>query len=139
MSHISKAAFAAIAVSLTLGAVQFASGHDLADRWQAVAEVQTTGIASAINRSAKADRASGSAGSAEQTQTISLRPESLSGTSVLVRIPVVKSPETDARNVPAAPSLFKSGDRRKAAVACEPMVSVLTEVAKQLQPGRCVT
>ena len=38
-----------------------------------------------------------------------------------------------------APSLFNSGDRRKATVACEPMVSVLTEVAKQLQPGRCVT
>ncbi len=52
----------------------------------------------------------------------------------------MKKPETDARNGPAAlPSLFKSGDRRKATVACEPMVSVLTEVAKQLQPGRCVT
>jgi hypothetical protein len=24
-------------------------------------------------------------------------------------------------------------------VACEPAVSMLTEVAKQLQPGRCVT
>jgi hypothetical protein len=37
----------------------------------------------------------------------------------------------------------KSGDRkpgdRKLAVACEPPVSVLTEIAKQLQPGRCVT
>ncbi len=147
MSHISKAVFGAIAVSLTLGAVQFASGHDLAERWQAVAEGQTTGIASAINRSAKADRASVVAGSGEQTQTVSLRPESLSATTVLVRMPVAKSfdrssdksPETDARNVPGAPSLFKSGDRRKATVACEPMVSVLTEVAKQLQPGRCVT
>ncbi len=145
MSHISKAVFGAIAVSLTIGAVQFASGHDLAERWQAVADAQTTGIASAINRSAKADRASVVAGSGEQTQTVSLRPESLSGTTVLVRIPAKssarseKSPETDARNVPAAPSLFKSGDRRKATVACEPMVSVLTEVAKQLQPGRCVT
>ncbi len=146
MSHISKAVFGAIAVSLTLGAVQFASGHDLAERWQAVAEAQTTGIASAINRSAKADRASMVAGTGEQTQTVSLRPESLSDTTVLVRIPAKssarssdKSPETDARNVPAAPSLFKSGDRRKATVACEPMVSVLTEVAKQLQPGRCVT
>ena len=28
---------------------------------------------------------------------------------------------------------------RKTAVACEPVVSVLTEVAKLLQPGRCVT
>ena len=28
---------------------------------------------------------------------------------------------------------------RRQMVACEPVVSVLTEVAKQLQPGRCVT
>jgi hypothetical protein len=33
-------------------------------------------------------------------------------------------------------SFAKPGDRK---VACEPVVSVLTEVAKQLQPGRCVT
>jgi len=134
MSQISKAVFGAIAVSLMLGAVQFASGHDLARGQQALNDTPVT----AINRLAKADRAAGPAGSAEQTQTISLRPESLSDTSVLVRVPVVKKPETDARNGPA-PSLFKSGDRRKSTVACEPMVSVLTEVAKQLQPGRCVT
>ena len=143
MSQISKAFLGVIAVSLTFGAVQFASGHDLADRWQAVADAQTVGIASAINRSSKTDRAAGPTGSAEQTQTISLRPESLSDTSVLVRVPIVKKPETDARNGPAvpspSPSLFKSGDRRKTTVACEPMVSVLTEVAKRLQPGRCVT
>jgi hypothetical protein len=152
MSQSSKAIFgaiavSAIAVSLTLGAVQFASGHDLdlADRWQAIADTPTTGIApatsiaSAINRSSKADRANVASGSGEQTQTISLRPASLSDTSVLVRLPVAKKPETDARNRPAAPSLFNSSARRKATVACEPMVSVLTEVAKQLQPGRCVT
>jgi hypothetical protein len=157
MSQISKAVLGIIAVSLTLGAVQFASGHDLADRWQAVAEPQTTGvadpqamgIANTINRASKADRAnvvdraSTVAGSNEETQTISLRPESLSDTTVLVRMPVAKKPETDARNGRTAPSpspsLFKSGDRRKTTVACEPMVSVLTEVAKQLQPGRCVT
>jgi hypothetical protein len=154
MSQISKAVLGIIAVSLTLGAVQFASGHDLADRWQAVAEPQTTGladpqatgIANTINRASKADRANvvdRVAGSNEETQTISLRPESLSDTTVLVRMPVAKKPETDARNGRTAPSpspsLFKSGDRRKPTVACEPMVSVLTEVAKQLQPGRCVT
>ncbi len=154
MSQISKAVLGIIAVSLTLGAVQFASGHDLADRWQAVAEPQTTGladpqatgIANTINRASKADRANvvdRVAGSNEETQTISLRPESLSDTTVLVRMPVARKPETDARNGRTAPSpspsLFKSGDRRKPTVACEPMVSVLTEVAKQLQPGRCVT
>ena len=133
-----KAIFGAIAVSLTLGAVQLASGHDLNDRWPAVSDAPTTAISSAINRSSKADRADVVAGSREQTRTVSMRLESLSDTTVLVRVPVVKTPETDARNGPAARSLFQSGSR-KAAVACEPMVSVLTEVAKRLQPGRCVT
>ena len=98
MSQISKAVFGAIAVSLTLGAVQFASGHDLARSQQALNDTPVT----AINRTTKTDRAAGIAGSAEQTQTISLRPESLADTSVLVRVPVVKRPETDARTSPAA-------------------------------------
>ncbi len=135
MSQISKAVFGAIAASLMLGAVQFASGHDLARSQQARNDTPVT----TINRSAKTDRAAGIVESAEQTQTISLRPASLSDTSVLVRVPVARKPETAARNSPVAPSLFKSGDRRQTMVACEPSVSVLTEVAKQLQPGRCVT
>ena len=135
MSQISKAVFGAIAVSLTLGAVQFASGHDLGGGQQALHDTKVT----TVNGSAKTERATGRAGSAAQTQTISRRPESLSDTSVLVRVPVAKKPETNARNGSTAPSLFQTGDRRKATVACEPMVSVLTEVAKQLQPGRCVT
>ena len=145
MSQISKAVFGVIAVSLTLGAVQFASGHDLGINPQFIKQEllgqQAVPVApeTISNRSTKTDRAAAAAGSAEQTRTISLRLHSLSDTSVLVRVPVVKNPETEARNRPAAPSLFKSGDRRKSAVACEPMVSVLTEVAKLLQPGRCVT
>ena len=144
MSQLSKAVFGAIAVSLTLGAVQLASGHDLGRSGRQLIKRHCSGNRSSeprtiINRSTKTDRAAGAAGSATPTQTISLRLHSLSDTSVLVRVPVAKKPETEARNGPAAPSLFKSGDRRKSAVACEPMVSVLTEVAKLLQPGRCVT
>jgi hypothetical protein len=133
MSQLSKAIFGALAVTLTLGAVQLASGHDLTTVQQAAMETPAT----IINRSAKTDRATGAPGSAEATRTILLRLDSISDTSVLVRVPVVKKPETEARNSPA-PSLFLSGSR-KATVACEPMVSVLTEVAKRLQPGRCVT
>jgi len=48
--------------------------------------------------------------------------------SVLVSVPVA--------HVARDTSFAKPGDRK---VACEPVVSVLTEVAKQLQPGRCVT
>jgi len=74
------------------------------------------------------------AGSGLQTRTISLRLDGLSDTSVLVRIPLAR----EARNAPTAPPVKKSGDR-KLAVACEPVVSVLTEVAKLLEPGRCIT
>ena len=133
MSQISKAIFGAIAVSLALGAVQFASGHDL------IGDQALTGTPpSIINRTAKADRAAGVAGSVARTRTISLRLDSLSDTSILIRLPVAKKPETEAQTGGAARSLFESGGH-KAAVACEPSVSVLTEIAKRLQPGRCVT
>jgi hypothetical protein len=132
---LSKSILGVIAVSLTFGAVQYAMGRDLAgirqDSFQ-VASQDSSGIEAVINRAAKADRA-GVAGAAVQTQTISLRFDGLPDTSVLVRVPVARQ----ARNN-SAPSLMKSGDR-KMAVACEPVVSTLTEIAKQLQPGRCVT
>jgi hypothetical protein len=84
------------------------------------------------------------AASAVPTRTISLRLDALSDTSVLVRVPAAKEAGQEAGNGPPAPpassppAVTKSGDR-KMAVACEPVVSVLTEVAKLLQPGRCVT
>ena len=71
------------------------------------------------------------------TRTIVLRLDSLTDTSVLVRMPVARPADKDTRNAPS-PALKKSGDR-KIAVACEPPVSVLTEIAKLMQPGRCVT
>jgi hypothetical protein len=133
---LSKGILGVIAVSLTFGAAQYALGRDLAGTQQdsfQVASQDSSGTSEVvINRAAKADRA-GVAGAAVQTRTISLRFNGLPDTSVLVRLPVA----TQARNN-SAPSLTKPGDR-KMAVACEPVVSVLTEVAKQLQPGRCVT
>ena len=125
MSQILKGIFGALAVSLTLGAVQFASGHDLTGRDTAPAIPEM-----GINRAAKADRDTVPL-SKIHTRTVALRLDSLAETSVLIRVPVAE--ETRAR---PAPSLLKPG---KTALACEPMVSVLTEVAKQLQPGRCVT
>jgi hypothetical protein len=44
----------------------------------------------------------------------------------------------EARETVRAPLIIKSG-QSKPMVACEPVVSVLTEVAHKLQPGRCVT
>ena len=130
---VSRGVFAAIAISLTLGAAQLASGRDLSGGLQGLGRTPVT----AINRAAKADRATGvvpPGAQTAQTRTISLQPSSLPDTSVLVRIPLAQA----TRDGPSAPSWLGSGDR-KAAVACEPVVSVLTEVAKRLQPGRCVT
>ena len=127
---LSKGILGAIAVSLTCGAAQYALGRDLAGTQ--VTQVLSPARDAVINRAAKADRA-GATGGTGQTQTIALRLDGLPDTSVLVRVPAA----TVARSN-SAPPLTKSGDR-KMAVACEPVVSVLTEVARQLQPGRCVT
>ena len=138
MLQLAKGILAAIGISLTFGAVQLALGRDLSgvSRNSSGVPQNSLGVAeaSAINRTAKADRAVAAAGSAVQTRTISFRLNALSDTSILVRLPIAK----EARNGPSVPLLRKSGDR-KMAVACEPVVSVLTEVAKQLLPGRCIT
>ena len=132
MSQLSRGIFAAIAVSLTLGAVAW--GRDLsAGRQDPAGTPEAT-----VNRAAKTDRSAGVAGSGTQTRTISLRLDALADTSVVIRIPVAQARNNSSVPSSFAPSLKKSGDR-KMTVACEPVVSVLTEVAKLLQPGRCVT
>jgi hypothetical protein len=130
MSQLSRGFFAAIAVSLLCGvggAIQFAAGRDLSGYAQ---NSPATPAEASINRAAKADRAAGVTGAPVQTRTVSLPLYGLSDMSVLVRIPVAR----EARNAPSAPLLTKSGDRkpgdRKSTVACEPVVSVLTEIAK---------
>jgi hypothetical protein len=128
MSQILNGIFAVLAVAATLGAVQFASGHDLAGRRQLVA----TAPGADVNRTAKADRAAARVAPG-QAETIALRLDGFTDTSVLVRVPVVKDEARNRQPPPAKPGASK------ATIACEPPVSVLTEVAKLLQPGRCVT
>lgn len=120
------------AAALTFGAVQFASGRDLSAGLQEVVHKQADASRSAVNRSAKADRAAGAAELGMQMQTISIQLNGFSDTSFLVRI------AKGARTTPAAPLLTSPSDG-KLTVACEPVVSILSEVVKQLQPGRCVT
>jgi len=150
MSTISRIGFGAIAVSLTLGALQFASGHDLtaglgAGLGTGLAAGLGTGLGNdpaaasdtpqtAVNRAARSDRAGPAVAPSAPTRTISIRLDRLADTSVLIRIPVVQ----ESGNIPPVPFLTRPGDR-KLTVACEPVVSVLTEVAKLLRPGRCVT
>jgi hypothetical protein len=136
MPNIAKLIFGALAASLALGAVQLASGQDLAGRFQALTDPAGTDD---INRAAKGDRAASIPGAATPTRTILFKVDRLADTSVLLRVPVAK----EARNLAPAPAATKPDERKpqrgKMAVACEPTVSVLTEVAKLLQPGRCVT
>jgi hypothetical protein len=129
MPQISKAIFGVFAVALSLGAVQLASGRDLSGGLQ----VDEGTAPTAINRATKTDRAAAVAGPAIPMRTIQLRLEGLSDTSVLIRLPVVQ-----ARNRSSVLPVTKWLDR-KMAVACEPVASVLTEAARQLEPGRCVT
>ena len=128
MSQISKAALGAIAITLTLGAVQFASGHDLVNRWQAAAGQQSN----IIRHPGKADRLADPKPLAAPVKTVSLRLNDLADTSVLLRIPSVQARTTK-------PPMLLRNQSRKPTLACEPVVSALTEVARLLPPGRCVT
>jgi len=143
MSQILSGIVGAIAVSLTFGAIQLASGSDLI---AARPGTSTQGLnrslddanptASAVNRTAKSDRGDW-VRAAGQSLTIAIHSDGVSETSVLIRRPTEVREE--ARNRPPAPGSAKPSTTRRTTVACEPVVSVLTEVAKLLQPGRCVT
>lgn len=159
MSHLCKGIFGAVAITLSFGAAQFAAGEDL------TVGMRTSGMPEqSIDRSGKADRAAVFAEPVAPTQTISIHVDRVPGTSVLVRIPVAHQDQgrTDqdgtARDTAtqgsanqgannqgsapegnATPASQQAKDPRKSTVACEPVVSVLTEIAKRLQPGRCIT
>jgi hypothetical protein len=133
MSRLITGISGAIALVLITGAAQFAMGRDLstvAGRLRPNQAGSPTSDTVAINRGAKADRAAGPSGSPARLRTIALK---LNGdTMVLMRVPVAAAAPS-AASAPAKPVA------RKPMAACEPVVSVLTEVAKRLQPGRCVT
>ena len=128
MSQISKAVLGAIAITLTLCAVQFASGHDLVNRWQAVSE-QPSHI---VRHPGKGDRLADLKPFAAPMKTVSLRLNDLADTSVLVRIPSAQARTTK-------PPMLLRNQSRTPTLACEPVASALTEVVGLLEPGRCVT
>jgi hypothetical protein len=139
MSRLAIGIYGAIALSLTSGVAQLALGHDLSETTLAGLQNSLTDSLTAgghvVNRGSKADRAVSVGASPAQTRTISLRLDGFSDTSFLVRVPVA----IGTGNSSSTPARTKSGERKLVLVACEPVVSVLTEVAKRLQPGRCVT
>ena len=137
--NISAGIGGAMALTVAFGAVAW--GRDLAKQGDVNSLLSADASAASINRSAKADRAARPAGAAMQTRTYAMRLHSLSDMSVLIRVPVAAAqapaaPAIDASSRKAPSLLMKPGEARNMD-ACEPSVSVLTEVAKHLQPGRC--
>jgi hypothetical protein len=137
MSQILVGFFGAAATVLTLGAVQLPSDQDPVTSVRNIAPQQIVPIATAttVNRAAKADRTVALRQAPAPTRTVSIRLHGLANTSVVLRIPQAQ----EARNTKPPALLPARMQNRKPTVACEPVVSVLTDVAKLLQPGRCVT
>jgi hypothetical protein len=153
MSYIRKGILSAVAVTLSLGAAHFAFGEDLTVGMR-IAGIPDQGI----DRSGKTDRAPVLAEPVAPTHTISIHVDRVPGTSVLVRMPVAhdeegakdqgRATQGNASSGSANPKAAPEGNAVPAAqqakdprrtVACEPVVSVLTDIAKHLQPGRCIT
>lgn len=91
-------------------------------------------VASGINRSVKSDRTLISTATAE-SRTITFQHPDLPATTVAVHV----WETARAKGPPVAKDRQAPVQKRKQAVACEGAVSVLTEVAKQLDAARCVT
>jgi hypothetical protein len=135
MSKVSSLVLGMVAGATMFGAIQYASGNDLRGTLTDSNKVAS----SDVNRAAKGDRASLITTQNEQSQTLSFRVQGLSDTSILLRMgvaPVAAPTKNEAVNIRPLPMNAKP---QRAAVGCEPPVSVLSEMAKMLQPGRCVT
>lgn len=128
MFQTSAGFLAGLVATLSLGAVHLEPGH------QAASHDATSAV---VYRAVKSDlgivpspRAGG--------RTVSIRMESLPRMSIVFRIPGSSGQEVNdhitKRDLHHAPAM-----RVKRTIACEPVVSTLTDIAKQLQPGRCVT
>lgn len=142
MAHLVSGLLGVIAASLALtGAhLEIASGHDLGPAQRGDAGVQRPLTPdSDVNRAAKSDRDTVVIRDRAGSRTMLVQLDNLPSTSILVRVPLVApSDKVDGRATPAR-SIKGPIRPTRAVVACEPTVSVLTEVAKLLEPGRCVT
>lgn len=140
MSHITSGILGGTAVALLLGLGQLASGSDLRATVLPTNAVEASQVnAEAVNRGAKSDRAQ-VAKIQDGSRTVSFPVYGLQDTSLLLRVAPtpVKVEKITVRSEVATARSFKA-TAQKSAVACEPPVSVLTEVAKLLEPRRCVT
>ena len=92
--------------------------------------------ANAVDRSVKTDRGEITL-SSNEGRTITFQHPDLPSTTVALRLW-----ETAAGTAKSRPTLKEPkarADKPKRVIACEGVVSVLTDVAKNLEAGRCVT
>lgn len=117
--------------------LEIASGRSLDRLGPSDARLQTGTTIAAIdvNRAAKSDRNEVSL-SASEGRTITFEHRDLPSTTVAERLWEMVGA---AKGRPAARDRNAPGAKPRQAIACEGVVSVLTEVAKQLEAGRCVT
>jgi hypothetical protein len=136
MSYITTGALGLLAASLAFGGVQFgmASNGSLLPGDASLQQNVSRDVASVVNRSTKADRVIVIPAQAD-TVTLSFQLRGLKDMSVAMRLPTAEA----LRLRPAGSAAKANAVARKATFACEPVVSVLTDVAKQLEPGRCIT
>ena len=127
MSRLSSSMFGfAAAAIIGAASFQFASGEAFGFSGKSLV-VSAAQTASVVNRSAKADRAP-LAASSGRGATLIYQFSTLPSISFATRYDAAQQSAPLAPVVPA----------RKLA-ACEVSVSVLTDLADQLAPGRCVT
>jgi hypothetical protein len=129
----------ATAILAVFGGLHFenASGRALEQIDPGDARVQTnmTLATSGINRDAKTDR-SGLSANAAGGRTITFQLPEMPSTTIAVRIWEAAGVLTQQ---PVASSRPQPAGARKRVIACEGVVSALTDIAKHLDPGRCVT
>jgi hypothetical protein len=145
MSKVSSLVLGVVSGAAMFGAIQYASGNDLSGSslrgtlTERDTAIPAASFTPAVNRTAKGDRDTTPA-KLDPGQTLSFQVHGLTDTSVLLRLagpaPAPKAQPDKPASTKAIPIDSKP---RKATVACEPPVSLLTEVARSLQPGRCVT
>jgi hypothetical protein len=140
MSNMASGILGAVAATLALGAVhlEVASGNDLlGPARRGDASLMAPAATQAIDRTAKGDRGAVAPVSPDGV-TLSFRLPGIADQSVVMRVPTGAAVEA-LRKTPAPAGLSGNGAPRRQAIACEPVVSTLTAVAKQLEPGRCIT
>lgn len=140
MSRMFSVQRAVAAAVLTIAAAPFAVSGELPAWLMRSSAAATTASAggqiNVVERAGKSDRAE-VIPTDFASRTFSITPSGMEGTSILVRV-VSRKPDRPADAKPAT----QLQPPRKSVwprSACEPVVSPLTEVAKQLAPGRCIT